>query len=128
MGKIPGKGKSKGNKGKRKWRRQEFHNELTSNKMEGIVQEIKAKGFSNNAQTQISKDVTKLFKIDTGDQVKGPLDPKRFHKGPLREMATIDKKKVDKMVRYGIPEDKKDNTEEVFDLWGTSAKPFKPKP
>lgn len=32
------------------------------------------------------------------------------------------------MVRYGIPEEKKVNNDEVFDLWGASIKPIKPKP
>jgi len=52
----------------------------------------------------LSKDVTTMFKIDTDPDQKSKLDPKRFKKGAMRPMAKIDEIKVNKMLRYGIPE------------------------
>jgi hypothetical protein len=80
---------------------------------------------------QVTSDVTKMFKIDTvpDHEKEGKLDPNRFKKGMRRPMAKIDELKVNKMLRYGIPQDPKPNSGELFDLWGSStAKPLKARP
>jgi hypothetical protein len=79
--------------------------------------------------TNISKDVTTLFKIDTQPENEKALDPNRFRKRKNRPMAKIDEMKVNKMLRYGIPEDPKPNKDGLYDLWGNSSKkPVKAKP
>lgn len=124
-----GKGDSKRNSGKRRWKRQNHHNQMAAASMNDIVEQVRADGFSHQPTNNISKDVTKMFKIDSGPEPNQPLDPKRFHKGPNQPMALIDQMKVDRMVRYGIPETKKEtNDDEVFDLWNDAIKPQYTKP
>jgi hypothetical protein len=85
-----GKGDSKRNSGKRRWKRQNHHNQLAAASMNDIVEQVRADGFSHQPTNNISKDVTKMFKIDSGPEPNQPLDPKRFHKGPNQPMALID--------------------------------------
>lgn len=126
------KGKSKRNNGKRKWRRNKHMNRVNyDEKMAEIVTQIKKDGMVHEPTNQITSDVTKMFKIDTvpAHEKDGKLNPQRFTKTNVRPMATIDKLKVDKMLRYGIPQQPKADSNELFNLWGDEVKkPLNPKP
>lgn len=125
------KGKSKRNAGKRRWKRQKHQNQLTNHQFEELKNEIQRDGFDHLPTANVSQDVTSMFKIDTlpENERKAKLDPTRFQKKKHRPMAKIDQKKVDKMLKYGIPEEPKPNKDGLYDLWGSNtSKPLKSKP
>jgi len=117
------KGKSRRNIGKKKWRRRNHFNQIAEDMIGDIQEQIRKEGFDNLPIVEAPKDVSKMFNIDTRPEheKQGKLDPKRFTKTKHRPMAKIDQMKVDKMIRYGIPQDPK-TTNEIFDLWGNETK------
>ena len=122
---MPPKGKSRKRIGKRKWRRQNHMNKLKEEEMKDIVQEIRKEGGMDNLpSTAMTQDVSKMFTIDTrpDHEKQGKLDPARFKRKAQRPMPKIDQMKIDKMIRYGIPEEPKPDGNGLYDLWGNSSK------
>lgn len=73
-----GKGQARKSNGKRKWKRHSHLNKLMEMGMEEIKETIRRDGMDNTAKSQMSKDVTKMFVIDSGDNARKALDPNRF--------------------------------------------------